>query len=564
MKYRGISSLGTAFVVCCAVVFCGCAGPKEEPKAEKIENYDITIGGLTNFYQTGETDVIGVGIVAGLAGTGSSQCPADLRETLVRFIQQQLKSDDTVEANQFIDSKNTAVVEVFGEISPLSRKGQSFDVMVAPVFSTQTTSLDGGHLFMTKMKPLSRLSFYDRQSPTMATAKGAIFVNKTSDAKNEKKYYVLGGGKVYDQPELSLVILQPNYFTAAAIRDQLNERFGKGTAVAPSPGEVFLKIPVKYRDEKAKFLEMVTTFYLSNDPGQRAKRMDRLIEDLVSGEDSVSAEIALETMGNPAVERLWELLDSDDERVRLQAGRCLLNIGDDKGLDVLRRIAEDKGSSRRGEAIKAIGTGANRRDAVNSLNKFLSVDDFDFRYGIYDQLRDIDNVSITKTAVAGEFMIDSIACDGPKVIFVTRAGKPRITIFGEPLYCKSDVFVSYDDGRVFINATPGSKFMSLARKQRGGKRLVGPVKSTFRVNDVISTLAEDSRYDSKRRVRPGLGLGYGDVIAILELMCKNGDINAEFVSGPMVDIELPVMGGTEIVETEAEKKREAKEVRKRE
>ena len=56
----------------------------------------------------------GIGIVAGLHGTGSSECPPMVRENLEKYIWKQIPAGSGINARAFIESRNTAVVEVFG------------------------------------------------------------------------------------------------------------------------------------------------------------------------------------------------------------------------------------------------------------------------------------------------------------------------------------------------------------------------------------------------------------------------------------------------------------------
>ena len=66
------------------------------------------------------------------------------------------------------------------------------------------------------------------------------------------------------------------------------------------------------------------------------------VRKLAVSDDKENSEIALETIGNKSVGKLSVLLKSSNEEVRLRAGRCILNLGSDRGLETLRQIASDK------------------------------------------------------------------------------------------------------------------------------------------------------------------------------------------------------------------------------
>ena len=82
----------------------GCA-PPEQPKIEETLSLDTTVGQLGRLYQYSAVGVMGYGIVAGLPGTGSSECPPELRNALTKHIQTSTGRDTVVNPNRFINSK---------------------------------------------------------------------------------------------------------------------------------------------------------------------------------------------------------------------------------------------------------------------------------------------------------------------------------------------------------------------------------------------------------------------------------------------------------------------------
>ena len=63
----------------------GCTEP--QPIEPKSLNPQDTIGSLCQRISTNTIPVRGIGIVAGLAGTGSSECPPAVRQELEKYIQ---------------------------------------------------------------------------------------------------------------------------------------------------------------------------------------------------------------------------------------------------------------------------------------------------------------------------------------------------------------------------------------------------------------------------------------------------------------------------------------------
>ena len=519
-----------------AVTVCGCGrgrAKSDESGLKAPVELDTTIGSLAELYEFGAIPVRGWGIVAGLAGTGSSECPPALRNVLVKYIRQQIPDKGGIDPDKFIDSLDTAVVEINGVIPVVASKGERFDVEITAFSNTQTTSLAGGRLFKAELKAASRLQRFDQYSKTLAMAQGPVFIDKLGDAAADKlSGYVLGGGVVAEDVQISLVLFEPDYMAANAIRNRLDERFGPKTANAISPGQIQLTVPERFKEQKDKFLTMVRLLYLGGDEQSQRRRIETLVAKLSHGEDIIASESALNAIGKAALDALAPLLKADDERVRFHAARCMLDIGDDRALGVLRRIVGDTNSPHRIEAIRAIGASARRSDAIPILSSVLGEEDFEVRFASYEQLRRLGDISVSQMLVGGDFFVDSVICGGSKIIFVSRTGVGQIVLFAAPIYCKENIFVESPGRDIVINALPGEEFVSVMRKQPKGPGLIGPLKSSFKLSDIIRSLSEVAPAEDRPLLRPGLGVPYSDVIALLKLICEKEAVKAEFRAGP--------------------------------
>lgn len=520
-----------------AVMFCACeqnALKTDKRNLEEPTELNTTVGSIARLYDFSAIPVRGFGIVANLPGTGSSECPPNLRVILVKYIQQQVPDKDTINPNSFIDSKNTAVVEVYGLIPPVATKGQNIDLKVVALSSTQTTSLAGGRLFTTDLKGITRFTRFNEYSKTLAKAAGPIFIDTLETQNIDKNTgYILGGGVISVEALISLTLSEPSYFTVSAIRNRLNERFGPGTANAISPAEIIIKIPDKFENRKVSFLEMVKLLYITDNSQLQQARIDSLVRRLAESEDKIISELALTAIGKGALDGLARLLDHPDQRVRLHSARCMLDIGDDRALGPLRKIIIDRNSPYRIDAIKALGASAKRNDVLPILNRMLRDNDFDIRFAAYEQLRKLADISVSQTIVSGDFFVDNVTSGGQKVIFVSRTNVPRIVLFGAPIYCKDDVFIESSDRNIIINAKPGEKFVSVMRKHPTQPKLIGPMVANFELTDIIRALCEGLPVKDQPQLRSGLGVSYSDLIALLSHMCRSGAVNAEFRAGPL-------------------------------
>ncbi len=536
VKNMGYFRLTAILLLFCLCFVFGCASERTADEGiDKPVSLNNTVGALAEFYDFGAIPVRGFGLVGNLNGTGSSECPPELRSVLVKYITQQGVGVDGMPPNSIINSMDTAVVEVYGVIPGIALKGEGFDVKVAALSSTQTTSLDGGRLFSCELKPLGRVRRFNQYTKTMAYASGPIYIDKAGGVSgtNSVKGYILNGGVCLNEAKVRMTLNNPNYFTASTIRNRINERFGRDTAKATSPAELEISIPDNMRDRRAKFLSMITFLYIADDVKSQSQMIDSLVEDLAGSGNKVLNELSLGAIGKPAIRKLSGLLNSSDEAVRFHASRCLLDIGSDKGLEVLRDLALDRSSPLHLDAINAIGTSAKRNDATGLLTQILASDDFEAKFLAYDHLRKRRDISVSHTFVGESFMVDNVICPGRKVIYVTRSDTPKIVLFGSPIYCNTDIFVESDNRKIIINAPAGEKYISVMRKHPTEPRLIGPVISTFAVTDLIKALSDTPSKRNEIRKRRGLSVPYADTIALLKKLCENGSIDAVFEMGTM-------------------------------
>lgn len=540
MKFR--SKFSRYLWIILLVYAAGCSQPQSSPEAQNTIDPTMTIGNVSHIVFYEAIPVRGIGIVAGLHGTGSSECPPLVRENLEKYIWKQIP-DNSLNARAFIESKNTAVVEVFGVIPALASDGTNFDAAVRPLSSSQTTSLDGGYLYATELKELSRLTNLQQlsmYSKSLATAEGSVYSNNLSDADDAGMWYVLGGAKSLQGSKISLIINNPDFLMAHTIRNRINERFRTKTATPISDAEIIIQIPPEYLDRKEQFLEMIYSLQLGDNPDLRQLRIDELIGQLIAEPDKTPYEIALEAIGRPALDSVAPLLEHPDEAVRFHAGRCMLNSGDNRAIKSLRNILLNPASPYRVETIEVMGRHATRTDTRALVTTALSDADIQVRLAAYESLLRMNSSAISRKIVGGEFVVDSVVCPGPKIIYVYQQKTPRIVLFGSPLYCSDNIFVQSDDGAITINAKPGDKFISVSRRHPQRPRVIGPLPASFEVSGLIQTLGEQSEIKNQGKALPGLSVSYAIIVPILEKMCNNNAIPAAFIAGPPASVD-PVL-----------------------
>jgi len=515
------------------VLWAGCGPHPPAPEAiDRPVPLGVTVGSLGRLYQVKAVPVRGYGIVAGLPGTGSAECPPDLRQTLTKYIQQQMPRDAPFDPDAFINSKETAVVEIYGVIPSLAMEGDNFDITVRALSRSQTTSLEGGRLYTAELSEARGFVGSGSYLKTLAKARGPVYIDRLDpQAGSPLEGLVLGGGTVLNSVQVLLVLNEANFYAAKVVRDRINERFGPGTAAALSATEIRITIPPRFRDARLKFVALMRQVYLPDPTATEAQQIAKLVDVLATGPNKLATELALEAIGRRVADSLIPLLDAKDPVVRFSAARCLVNVGDARGLKTLETFATDPQSTRRLEAIEAIGTAVDRSLATPILRQLLAEEDFDVRFAAYRQLRRLQDLSVSRILVAGDFFVETVEGGGPAVVYVSRKDSPRVVIFGAPVPCAANVFFVSRDGQITINGRPDDAYLSLVRKDPRFPRPVGPLRCKRTAADIARTLCERIEPAAGPLVRPGLNIPYCDAVAILRQLCESGLIEAEFRAG---------------------------------
>lgn len=530
----------TSLCVVCLAFIGACIPPQPPSEPTEPLSPTATIESVTQYFAAEAIPVQGIGIVAGLSGTGSSECPANIRQELEKYIWKQVPEGGSINPRTLIESLETAVVEVSGLIPALATSNEVFDVRLKPLSSTQTTSLDGGYLYTAELKELSRLTSveqFTRFSKTLATAEGPVFSLKNEET--QKSWFVLGGGRACQDSFVKLILKNPDFRTANAIRNRIGERFGPKTAITVSTAEMTVVFPDLYKEQKQRFLQIVQSLLLSNNPQSQKEYTQSLIKQLRSKTNIESTEIGLESIGRPASDELAVLLEDPDPEIQFHAARCLINIGDRRSLALIRSLIRDKNSPYRLEAIKTVGLNAKRQDALSILTFVLNDSDVKARLAAYEMLVRLNSPQITRKIIAnGSFVVDSVVCSGPKMVYVYRSQSPRIVIFGSPVYCQKNIFIQSNDGAITLNAKPDDKYISVSRKHPNRPRVIGPLYSSHELSILIQTMGELPEISTSSSTRrPGLAIAYSQIAPILEKMAEEGAIFARFVEGPAPELE---------------------------
>lgn len=505
----------------------GGAGRMARDQATAV-NLGATIGSLVKMTWPESVRLQGYGLVVGLKGTGSGECPAQIRTYLGQHLQT-LFPGRRIDSGKLIGGADTAVVLVEGIMPAIASANENFDVRVSALDGTQTTSLEGGWLLGTELKPEGTFGITTK---IVADAKGTVYLDKFDvSVVNKRVGYVLAGGKVLDEYKITLELNQPDFRLTNNIRNRINELFGD-TAKVVLPGRLEVNVPSKYKEQRLRFISILEATYLAQSTEIVGERIDVFTRKLAALQDADASETALEAIGNQSLNRLSILLTVANEEVRLRAARCMLNLGSDAGLATLRQIAMDGKSANRFAALTSITAGARRNDAARISQRLLRDDDFRMRLSAYEQLRKLDDVSVTQELVGSNFYLEQIAQTQYKTVYAFRSGQPRIVLFGAPIHCIEGTFVRSADGNITINAPAGQGYVSIIRKHPRRDGVLAQMKSSYDLSDIIRVLCEKPKEEGDLG-RGGLGVPYAEVISFLKLICDKGAVKAEFWAGPL-------------------------------
>jgi flagellar basal body P-ring protein FlgI len=503
------------------------------PKGPLDIQADSTIGSVAEVFSPGAVRVEGYGIVGSLRGTGSSECPPQIREYLRQYI---LKQSPDIKIDEFLSNNDTAVVTILGVIPAGAYKGQIFDLQVRSLAGTQTTSLNDGWLYAADLKIEGQ---FNTSFQILAQGTGPVYIDTIGDSIGDlKEGYILGGGRVLEEFHIGISLRNPDFRLAGLIRDRLNGRFGEDSVTAASPGQLTVKVPAEYRNEKLKFAALLRSTYIMQNPQVEQERIVLLAGQLASSPNKEASEIALEGIGRLSLSKLEPLLNSHDEEVQLRAARCMLNLGSEKGLEALRTIAMNLDSLYRIEALDAVFLSERGQDAASLSRLLLKDPDIEVKLAAYKNLVALGDVAVIREPVGRKLYLDQIAQSNEKVIYVTRSGAPSIVLFGSPIFCHENIFIQSSDGEITINASAGQSEVVVMRKVPKRPNLPPiQLKTSYQVSDIVRRLAEESIIKNKP-AQPGLNISYGQIIALLKQMCEKGVITAEFKAGPHAKIGL--------------------------
>lgn len=546
-------------VVGCLIAVAGCTGIERTPAPPRSARVDtagayrvpeimrgtVAADTLLEGYQP--VVVHGYGLVVGLAGTGSSDLPPDVRAHMVATaarhgIGSESSGWGRLSPEALINSPDTAVVIVQGVIPPASTDGARFDVRVSAHPTSSTTSLEGGRLYTADLVPavhpergLRALPPTGSQTPApLGHAGGPIFINPFADPSapqldsvDRRTGWILNGGEVTKDMPLKLRLITPNHTRAAIIQDAINTRFPqepaqrKATAHGESDEAIQINVPPSYQDKTEDFAELLrhTTIrqYGAESVANTIRRY--VLENPATAIDAAWRWRAIGPRALPTVRLLY---DSPEELPRLAALRAGASLGDPLVSSHLIAMAESGSPDVRRQSIELLADMGIDPVIDRALHDLVNDPEVEIRLAAYETLVTRGDPFVERFAVDDKFVVDLVESDIP-MIYVSQRGMPRLALFGDMSVSRPATVTVWarrfmikgeaDDDRIEVYYRPEDA-------QIGSSHLV-----EADLPDLVRFLGQKAMPD---KPLPGLGFSYAQVIGVLHQIWRQGYLEADF------------------------------------
>ena len=225
--------------------------------AQGIRIKDVaTVAGLE------DVQLIGYGLVVGLAGTGDRNQTVFTEQTVVNM----LRSMGIELPERHIRVRNVAAVMVTGHLDPFRRRGTRFDITVSSM--GDATSLEGGTLILTRLQGPDGRVYASAQGPL---ATGGYDLRDRGFSHIKRNHVMVGripGGAIVQNEykfnnvlsgnNISFSLHAPDFTSAVSMAQAINQQYGvAGIARALDAATVELNMSMSYDGSPMEFISRV-------------------------------------------------------------------------------------------------------------------------------------------------------------------------------------------------------------------------------------------------------------------------------------------------------------------
>ncbi len=259
----------------------------------------VRIKDLVEFDGVRGNDLVGYGLVVGLAGTGDGIRNSPFTEEIMSNILERLGVN--VDGEQF-RPKNVAAVLVTADLPPFSRAGSRIDVTVSAI--GDASSLLGGTLIMTPLNAADGLIYAVSQGTVIAGGAVAEGDGASITQGVPTSGSIPAGARIereidFDFTQLSSVrmaLRTPDFTTAARIEAAINRDLNRPVAVMLDAGTVVIDIAATRQPSPAHAIGRIENIEI--EPERRARVVvDQRSGTIVMGDDVRISRVAV-SQGN--------------------------------------------------------------------------------------------------------------------------------------------------------------------------------------------------------------------------------------------------------------------------
>tara|TARA_B100001248_G_C27399520_1_gene468912 strand:- start:9085 stop:10101 length:1017 start_codon:yes stop_codon:yes gene_type:complete len=213
---------------------------------------------IVNIRGVRENQLIGYGLVVGLAGTGDGKM-----EFTSKSMARMLETIGVKLDNEDVSSQNVAAVLVTATLPPFARSGNKIDITVNAI--GDANSLVGGTLVQTPLRAAN--------GDVFAVAQGQVIVGNGEGTSHKTVARIPNGAMIEKDLEANfaarrmfrLTLNNPDFTTAVRIAKTLNQDLGGKYATANDSSTVDIIVPSQYHGNAVEFLALIEALDISPD-----------------------------------------------------------------------------------------------------------------------------------------------------------------------------------------------------------------------------------------------------------------------------------------------------------
>ena len=221
---------------------------------------------LTSIAGVRSNQLVGYGLVVGLAGTGDGNAALTQQS-----MQSMISQFGVVTSAANMNGKNAAAVIITAELPPFTKPGQKLDIVVSTV--GQAKSLRGGTLLMTPLLGADGETYAVAQGNLMVGGLGVAGGDGSSLTVNVPTVGRIPGGasvekmietSFLDNANILLNLHQGDFSTTNRVAEVINDVFGGGVAVALDSTTVRVRAPIDPA-QKVSFVSLLENIEVEPD-----------------------------------------------------------------------------------------------------------------------------------------------------------------------------------------------------------------------------------------------------------------------------------------------------------